>query len=1069
MIRKPNSAQQPVLGGVRVTRSLYDTVIPPIQGRCRVPYLMIWTGNFRTHQEDGKKGKLSKKGGATITSYSANFDFLVGYGPCIAVGTIWRNTTQFWNAFVTSQQYSFTSSGTDFGAAVTNNPGPFINIIAITVDIPVNASFNDYGSTGPVTLSQTQSAPLYNANYTPLFVLAPGQGENYCQYSGADDPGNPNWSVHIDGGISNPVITVYYFYSPDGYPIGLSSSGANMMLEAQLGSGTEFNYPGGSTFQIIYPEFFGISAANFDLGPGGMTPNDNAEVVCMNNLSVNGDASPADFILDIITSGNYWPYNPTSSCWAHGLSFLPENQQATYTYAPNILADPPNPAPGCVDPGPGAFSLGLTSLRNYCLAYGIFISGSMDSQRTAADWINELCDIGNCTPVWNGSKLSFIPRCEVSAIGNGAIYTAPTASGPIYTIDDSVYIVGKNEDPVTVVRNENQDPRSIPNLLRIQHKSRGSGFYSDITTTWRDDASITRFGIVPGNPKNWPFIQDQATAVKCAAPVMRRYWMVESVNVKFKLPISHCLLDCYDLIALNDSALGWKGFPVRLTSMQEDDNRVISCEAEPFIYGAHAPSEQTPAATISTGFGASKNAVVTTQVNTPIIFEPVYQLTGGDEEIWFCVSDTDPNYGGCNIYMSSDGLDYTFIGALVGNSTMGSVYNSTYPSTPDPDVTDTLYVDLTESNGVLGSFSATSRDSFVPLCYVSPGGTSTINGNTVTIPYELVSYTTANLQSGDQYSLPPTIRRGVYSTPNVSHTVGQDFAYLGPGAVIFKYSLNPSLVGMTLYFKFSAFNASGGNAQDISSLTAYTITPTGLGQTSSAPSTTLNYSLSPPVVLYQGKSGGWPGVATGSSSWTDPTKVYIPPFTVSWTDGVEINYAPTSPVAIPGAAPETLYGAIYDPGRTGTGTFYLSTTNYAGQAGYINLGSIFIADTSTGGGSGGGSSSGVPYDMVIYFNGLPASNFELFRYVAVRTLSLPQNLNGSKAICKVAPTGSVTLPINHNGSQVGSVNFAANTTSGTFTFSNAVTLSIGDTFSVFAPSPQDSTFATISITFSETR
>lgn len=904
MITKAHSKQIPILRGVHVNSSIYDKIIRVVIGRCKIGMDMTWTGNFQVHQSNSKKGKTGKKG-ASGTTYSAGFDFLAGFGPLITTGTVYQNKDNFWNAFVSSQQFTPSGNNQDWSDVITNNPGPFLNIIAITVQKPYSVSFNDYGGPGVVALAGNFNENLYNKDAIPLFVLNSGQGQDYCSYA-IGNSADVSWSVHIDAGITDPIITVYYMYEGSTItPFQLQSNGGTgLMLETTFGNGTEFNYPGGSSFQIQYPELWGFGGPSVDMGTSNTAPNYTSEVVCWGNYSTTGDASPADFLLGIITSGNFWPSNPTTSCWAWGLGF--EGKNSPFGTRPNILADPPVPAPGQTGVIAGPFSKGLEAVRQYCDAYGIYISGSFEQQRSAADYIDEISEIANCAVVWNGNKLNFIPRCEVSAVGNGAIYIAPTASGPIYTIDDSVLIVeSANEDPVTAVRNEKLDPRAIPNILPIQHHSRGSGFYTETVSTYRDGASLAQFGPIPDSSKNWPWIQQADTAIKAAAPVLKRKLLVDPLKIKFKLPISHCLLDPWDLVLVRERAFMWDStfsftraqqssirtnnqgadLPVRITSLEENDKRIISIEAEPFIYGAHSPSNQTPAISIvSTPVAGG----IPLSVNTPIIFEPVNPLSGGTEQLWIAVSDTDAIYGGCSIYMSTDGgNNYTLIGALSGNSAMGTVYNSNYPSSPDPDATDTLYADLTESAGALGTFSTADRDNFVSLCYVEPGGTTTLNGKTVTIPYELVSYASVTLQTSSKYAINPTIRRNIYNTPNVAHNVNQNFAYVGAGSNLFKYDLPVSLIGKTLYFKFAAFDLYGRNTQPLDTCIAYPFTPTGLGVASPL----LSYTLNPPIVLYQGKTGGWPGISTGSANWTDPADVYIPPFTVTWSDGVVANYS----------------------------------------------------------------------------------------------------------------------------------------------------------------------------------
>ena len=79
-----------------------------------------------------------------------------------------------------------------------------------------------------------------------------------------------------------------------------------------------------------------------------------------------------------------------------------------------------------------------------------------------------------------------------------------------------------------------------------------------------------------------------------------------------------------------------------------------------------------------------------------------------------------------------------------------------------------------------------------------------------------------------------------------------------------------------------------------------------------------------------------------------------------------------------------------------------------------------------------------PYDIAGYMPGMPTAGQTLFRIEMVRSVTLPASLTGSRAVCQTAPTAAVTLPIKQNGTSIGSINFAASATTGTFTFASSV-------------------------------
>jgi hypothetical protein len=203
--------------------------------------------------------------------------------------------------------------------------------------------------------------------------------------------------------------------------------------------------------------------------------------------------------------------------------------------------------------------------------------------------------------------------------------------------------------------------------------------------------------------------------------------------------------------------------------------------------------------------------------NPPIIFEPPAALSGGDLEIWLIASG-GANWGGCQIWVSSDGSTYAIAGTLYRGGRQG-VLTAALASHADPDSADTLSVDLSESQGQMLSGTTADADSFVTLCYCDG---------------ELVSYETATLTAAYQYDL-TYLRRGVYGTPIGAHSSGADFARFGPNdPSLFRYRYPASFAGQTISVKLPAFNIFGQALQDLSGLTPTSYTLTGAGSVPAA-------------------------------------------------------------------------------------------------------------------------------------------------------------------------------------------------------------------------------------------
>lgn len=455
------------------------------------------------------------------------------------------------------------------------------------------------------------------------------------------------------------------------------------------------------------------------------------------------------------------------------------------------------------------------------------------------------------------------------------------------------------------------------------------------------------------------------------------------------------------------------------------------------------------------------------------------------------------SYAGCVVNMSTDGGSTynpveaigTGSSAIAGSQTMGLVYSANYPSHVDPDNSDTLNVDLTESQTALSAFTTAQQNQFLSLCYLQGGGTVTgANGQILTIPYELIAYASEALSSAFKYALASPIRRGTYSTPVAAHNIGSQFSFLNDG-VVFKMALAANLIGVALYFKFQAVNGSGTITQSLASCTPYTFTPSGAVGFSQQ-----SYTITPYPTVYQGQSGGWSGIDTNSSTWTNTANVYFPPVTATFSSGKVLNYAARDAGLSPPitAAGQTVWVTIYDPNQVGepNGVASLAASADLTQTkwntpGYIRIGTLVSKALSGGGGNGGGGGSGGSTGLYLIstFEGDPtlakpiASQILMTHQVpgssVLTNVALPINLSGSVGGCKVAPTGAVVITMKQTTggvtSTIGTINIAASATVATFTFSAAVTLNPGDIIDFIFQSSTDATLAGLWWTIAGTR
>jgi len=288
----------------------------------------------------------------------------------------------------------------------------------------------------------------------------------------------------------------------------------------------------------------------------------------------------------------------------------------------------------------------------------------------------------------------------------------------------------------------------------------------------------------------------------------------------FKLGWKYCLLEPMDLVEINDARLG-VSLTVRITAVEEDDEGTLTITAEDFfggystavLYGKQSAGGYVPNWNASPG-----------DANAPLIFEPPAALLSGDLEIWVALSG-GANWGGAQVWISSDGSSYAFAGTIPGPATQGTL-NAVLPSYggSEPDTTNTLSVDLTPSHGQLLSVSAADAANLATLCYA--GG-------------ELLAYQTATLTTTYHYTL-TGLYRGAYGSAIGSHPSGALFARLDQAIGRFPYP--STLIGQTIYLKFPSANIVGGGAQSLASVPAYAYTVTGSGMASVATTVSGSYT-----------------------------------------------------------------------------------------------------------------------------------------------------------------------------------------------------------------------------------
>lgn len=222
---------------------------------------------------------------------------------------------------------------------------------------------------------------------------------------------------------------------------------------------------------------------------------------------------------------------------------------------------------------------------DYCQAAGLVISISLNGQTEAQESLGAVCKLLNTAICWSDSVLKFIPYGDVALNANG-ISWAPDLT-PVYSLTDDHFLPWEphiaddgtpqenKEDPIVITRSS---PADAVNYMTIEYLDR-SNFYNATTYAVFDQGSIDQYGTRTGeNLQGHMFCTAQA-AQTSAQILMQRLQYIRN-SFKFIVGWQFALLELMDIVLLTENISGLVEFPVRITSIEENDNGDLTIEAE---------------------------------------------------------------------------------------------------------------------------------------------------------------------------------------------------------------------------------------------------------------------------------------------------------------------------------------------------------------------------------------------------------------------------------------------------------------------------------------------------------
>jgi len=887
------------LVGMRLPTSLYNKAIPVVYGVQRIPWNLIWYGDFKQKQQStsGKGGAVG--GGKGETVYYAAIAAMLCHGPISGFGGVWDGQG-YLLILMSTETYTVPGGGGTHTVAPPN--GQFYGDLgAARVDAYSVGPFTDFGSPGATTLTGNQNTPLVPVTGTP----------STGQYSLNASTGAYTFAA---GDAGKTVYISYSWSVPDVAAGNKGAPGSTLNLTLFTGEQGQSpwtyltsNHPGQA---LGYTLLAYAASPSLYLGPSGELPGFNFEVKGF--LSFGGgivDCNPRDILVDLLTNPIYgmgWPSSllDLSGTWAN--------------------------------------------YSDYCVANGIFLSLAMVSQEQASSVIARILKITNSELVWDGPLLKLITYGDTTAVGNGATFSPPTQ--PVVSLDDDDFQADSEPgeetttDPITV---------EIPSIVDayndvfVEYFDRGD-YYNAVPVEEKDSAAIAALGGIVRTMEQQSFheITTLPVATKVATTILQRSVYIRA-TMKTTLDQRYRFLLPMDIIETPDDPIA-SFTPWRILEIEEDEKFNLAITAEEFPWGTSAPIEYPKQAQAGQG---NNTAAVPGSINPPIIFElnnRISQQLGYGIGFAVCGANL-ANWGGCHVWLSLDGTTYKQISDIYGNDAVNNparmgVLSANFPSGSDPDTVNTCSIDLTESGATIGTASTAQADADATLCLVDE---------------ELIAYSTATLTAASMYNLTTYIRRGQMTSAIAAHTTGAPFVVLDSN--IFQWNYDATMIGKTLYFKFTSFNKSQNMEQSLADATAYTITPSGdfLGL------------LTPAHATYRPLSNPLVGHDAGSSATINIT---------AFTMQVAGQQIAEDAGAITGLAYSTLYYVYFDdPNFFGGSVSYQVTTTKEvaiAVAGRFFVGSIFTPragapDTQCNNDGGTGSQSGTLNTYYFASNSLP--------------------------------------------------------------------------------------------------
>lgn len=428
---------------------------------------------------------------------------------------------------------------------------------------------------------------------------------------------------------------------------------------------------------------------------------------------------------------------------------------------------------------------GIENFRAYCKAADILISTPPEQKSAKAQQIiNDIAEITNSLVFWSTDRLKIVP------LADKPIGTWTPANQIQYDLTADDFIAGTDGQLILYKR---KDTSEAYNEATVEFINRANSYEKE-TVSFEVVADVQRNGLKPASKKTAHYLYTKARAQYYAEQLaMKRLYA--KTQYTFRLDWAFCTLEVGDLVTLTDEACQLNKQIVVITAVNEAADGQLEFTAEGKPAGTYAPARYDVHENERPFIDYNQAAP---SVNDVAIFQTVGDV-GGNQV--FIGVNAPAGWGGCSVWLSDNGDNYSRIGSITQQARMGRTrlaFNETANA-----------CEVTLNQGTLKGGTHIDAERANTLCWV--------NG-------EALSYEGAEMHQDNWFTLSGLVR-GQYGTNAISHNAGERFIRVDEA--LFRYPYRKEDIGKTTYLKFTSMNLFGSNEQELDEVQAYqyTLTP----------------------------------------------------------------------------------------------------------------------------------------------------------------------------------------------------------------------------------------------------